>query len=104
MGESGAIRYSLNAVGVRKGLLNLNKRHCVPLAIFPRDELGVEIKSKSSKWLGWKPFSKEEMMRKGFWGDYSKVTVQVRPPYQYLFFRCPFHPCDHAYMHPGYLA
>ena len=78
MGESGTIRYSLTAVGVRKGFLNLNKKHCQPLAVLPRDELGAQIKSESAT-PTWKPFSKEELMRRGLWGDYAKATVEVCP-------------------------
>ena len=78
MGESGTIRYSLTAVGVRKGFLNLNKKHCQPLAVLPRDQLGAQIKSESATHT-WKPFSKEELMRRGLWGDYAKATVEVCP-------------------------
>ncbi len=73
----GDVRYSLSAVGVRKGLLNLNKRHVVPLAILPKDELGAELKAAHAT-HGWKTFQKEDRIRKGLWGDYSKVHVEVR--------------------------
>ncbi|TFK85458.1 hypothetical protein K466DRAFT_601153 [Polyporus arcularius HHB13444] len=75
----GDVRYSLSAVGVRKGLLNLNKRHVVPLAILPKDELGAELKAAHAT-HGWKSFQKEDRIRKGLWGDYSKVHVELSLP------------------------
>ncbi|RPD67561.1 hypothetical protein L226DRAFT_566250 [Lentinus tigrinus ALCF2SS1-7] len=75
----GDIRYSLSAVGVRKGLLNLNRRHVVPLAVLPRDELGAQLKAEHAT-HGWKAFQKEDRIRKGFWGDYSKVHVELSLP------------------------
>ena len=77
IGQSGTIRYALTAVGVRKGLLSLNKRHCHPLAVVPKDQLGKRLKADLAV-HGWKTFSKEERIRKGLWGEYSKVTVEVR--------------------------
>ena len=62
---------------MRKGILNFNKRHCLPLTIVPKDEYGAQIR-KASDARGWKPYSKEEKIRKGLWGEYSKVTVEVR--------------------------
>lgn len=75
-GAKGDIRYSICAVGVRKGLLNLNKRHLVPLTVLPRDELGTQLKAENAT-HAWKTFRKEDRIRKGFWGDYSKVEVEV---------------------------
>ena len=75
-GQSGNIRYSLTAVGVRKGALNLNKRHRIPLAVLPRDETGAALKAEHAT-HGWKSFTKEDSIRRGLWGDYSKVHVEV---------------------------
>ena len=75
-GQKGNIRYSLTAVGVRKGALTLNKRHRVPLAVLPRDGLGAALKAEHAT-HGWKSFTKSDSIRRGLWGDYSKVHVEV---------------------------
>ncbi|KAI0691289.1 hypothetical protein C8T65DRAFT_745494 [Cerioporus squamosus] len=78
-GSTGDIRYALSAVGVRKGFLNVKKRHVVPLAVVPKDELGAQLKAEPAT-HGWKSFQKEDRIRKGFWGDYSKVHVELSLP------------------------
>ncbi|KAI0737846.1 hypothetical protein C8Q80DRAFT_1114565 [Daedaleopsis nitida] len=77
--QAATVRYSLTAVGVRKGLLTLNKRHRVPLAVLPQDEIGAKIRAKGDM-HGWRTFRKEERIRKGFWGEYSKVEVELALP------------------------
>ena len=61
---------------MRKGALNLNKRHRIPLAVLPRDEVGAALKAEHAT-HGWKSFTKEDSIRRGLWGDYSKVHVEV---------------------------
>ncbi|KAI1783735.1 hypothetical protein LXA43DRAFT_1077589 [Ganoderma leucocontextum] len=77
--QSGNVRYSLTAVGVRKGVLALNKRHRVPLAVLPRDELGAALRAEHAT-HGWKSFAKEDSIRRGLWGEYSKVHVELSLP------------------------
>ncbi|KAH9939405.1 uncharacterized protein BXZ73DRAFT_89051 [Epithele typhae] len=79
MGYSVSVRYSITAVGVRKGRMNVNKQHCVPLTVVPKDDIGVSLKRESAT-HGWKTFSNEQRIRKGFWGDYSKVLVELKIP------------------------
>ncbi|KAM5542507.1 hypothetical protein V8D89_003966 [Ganoderma adspersum] len=73
------VRYSVAAVGVRKGALTVNKRHLIPLPILPRDEVGAAVKDAYAS-HGWKTFTAEDKIRKGLWGDYSKVHVELALP------------------------
>ena len=75
--EGTHVRYSVAAVGVRKGALTLNKKHLIPLPILPRDDAGAAVKDAYASY-GWKTFTAEDKIRKGLWGDYSKVHVEVR--------------------------
>ncbi|KAH9939401.1 uncharacterized protein BXZ73DRAFT_99606 [Epithele typhae] len=81
---SATVRYSLTAVGLsRQGLLNVNKQHCVPLTVVPKDDFGTSL---IQGWVaqGWQTFSKEERIRKGLWGEYSTVFVQLDLPNRIL--------------------
>ncbi|KAI1791033.1 hypothetical protein LXA43DRAFT_1013091 [Ganoderma leucocontextum] len=62
------VRYSVAAVGVRNGALTVNKRH-----------VGSAIKDAYAS-HGWKTFTKEDKIRKGLWGAYSKVHVELALP------------------------
>ncbi|KAI0757927.1 hypothetical protein C8Q74DRAFT_1319879 [Fomes fomentarius] len=63
--ESATIRYALTAVGVRNGLLNFDRKYLTPLAR-ARGEVHA-----------WRTQTKAERIRKGLWGDYAKVEVEV---------------------------
>lgn len=78
--ESATIRYALTAVGVRKGLLNFDRKYVTPLAVLPKDDIGVRVKEGSERGEvhAWRTQKKEERIRKGLWGDYAKVEVEVR--------------------------
>ncbi|TBU42929.1 hypothetical protein BD309DRAFT_961800 [Dichomitus squalens] len=73
------VRYSVTAVGVRKGLFHFNKRHRVPLAVLPKDDRGALMK-EAYVTTGWKTFTKEEKIRRGLWGEYSTVHVELAIP------------------------
>ncbi|KAI1791734.1 hypothetical protein LXA43DRAFT_888775 [Ganoderma leucocontextum] len=73
------VKYSVCAVGARKGRLTPNRRHRVPIAVLPRDELGVSVREEAAT-QGWKRFDKEDSIRKGLWGDYAKVHVELALP------------------------
>lgn len=75
--EGAHVRYSVAAVGMRKGALTIDRRHLIPLPILPRDEAGAAVKDAYSS-HGWKTFTAEDKIRRGLWGDYSKVHVEVR--------------------------
>ncbi|KAI0677776.1 hypothetical protein C8Q78DRAFT_110275 [Trametes maxima] len=82
---SGSIRYAVTAVGVRPGALHLNRRARVPLALVPRDIEGLRVRERLSALEGeqvaqWRTATKEEKIRRGLWGDYSTVQVQLSIP------------------------
>lgn len=64
---------------MRKGVLNANRKHVVPLAVVPQDAVGLRVKEGSGRGVvhGWRTKRKEERIRKGLWGDYAKVEVEV---------------------------
>ena len=72
------VKYSVTAVGARKGRLTANRRHRVPFAVLPHDEVGTALRLENAT-HGWKRFENQDSIRKGLWGDYSKVHVEVRP-------------------------
>ncbi|KAH9939408.1 uncharacterized protein BXZ73DRAFT_99613 [Epithele typhae] len=74
-----AVRYSVTAVGVRRGILHVNKRQCVPLTVIPTDTVGASIKRKNAT-HSWRTYSKDERIRRGLWGAYSTVSVQLSLP------------------------
>ncbi|RPD67563.1 hypothetical protein L226DRAFT_499814 [Lentinus tigrinus ALCF2SS1-7] len=79
--ESATIRYALTAVGVRKGLLNFNKKYYTPIAVLPRDDVGAKIREDAQREVRpWKKYEREERIRKGLWGDYAKVKVELSLP------------------------
>ncbi|KAM5536525.1 hypothetical protein V8D89_009802 [Ganoderma adspersum] len=73
------VKYSVCAVGARKGRLTPNRRHRVPFPVLPIDELGTSVR-KAGETQGWKRFANEDSIRKGLWGDYSKVHVELALP------------------------
>ncbi|KAI0800098.1 hypothetical protein C8Q74DRAFT_1214134 [Fomes fomentarius] len=77
--EKAMIRYSVSAVGARKGVFTPNKKHRVPLAVLPRDTVGAEIRAEHAT-HAMKTTSKEDHIRKGLWGEYSKVRVELALP------------------------
>ncbi|KAH9937914.1 uncharacterized protein BXZ73DRAFT_100129 [Epithele typhae] len=77
--DVGTVRYSIAAVGVRKGRLRTNKRHRVPLAVVPEDAVGARIKAAPGAHQR-KTYRREERIRKGLWGDYSRVEVELSLP------------------------
>ncbi|PIL28281.1 hypothetical protein GSI_09569 [Ganoderma sinense ZZ0214-1] len=70
------VKYSVCAVGARKGRLTANRRHRVPFPVLPIDEVGTSVRQAAAT-TGWKRFDKEESIRRGLWGDYSKVKVEL---------------------------
>ncbi|RPD55785.1 hypothetical protein L226DRAFT_431468, partial [Lentinus tigrinus ALCF2SS1-7] len=68
--------YELIAVGVRPGMFQFNRRLCMPLAVVPKDTMGERLRDSMAS-LGWRKGEKVEKIRKGLWGDYSTVQVEV---------------------------
>ncbi|KAH9884972.1 hypothetical protein C8Q73DRAFT_348094 [Cubamyces lactineus] len=82
------VRYTLVAVCVRSpsaGVLQRDRHIYVPLAVAQRNEMGITIKEKlaaiSARRLdAWRTHRVEEKIRKGFWGDYATVRVNLTLP------------------------
>nr|VWO99828.1 Structural maintenance of chromosomes protein [Ganoderma boninense] len=74
------VKYSVCAVGARKGRLTPNRRHRVPFPVLPIDEAGTSVRQAAAT-DGWQRLEKEESIRRrGLWGDYSKVKVELALP------------------------
>ncbi|KAH9939407.1 uncharacterized protein BXZ73DRAFT_43774 [Epithele typhae] len=80
VGCDATVRYSVTAVGVRRGILHVNKRQCVPLTVVPTDAVGASIKRDNAT-HGWTSYSKDERIRRGLWGAYSNVSVRLSIPH-----------------------
>lgn len=78
--KDGDVSYLIEAVGVRNGLLSLNRRVSKPFAVVPPDPVGLELrKSLLSGWTGpLRTISKSENMRRGVWGSYAESKAEVR--------------------------
>ncbi|CCM05839.1 uncharacterized protein FIBRA_08075 [Fibroporia radiculosa] len=82
IGAWAVVRYYVEAVGVRPGMLRLNKRASQPLAVVPHDSIGQRIKTQVL--AGWRgPMGDgyaEKRIRKGLWGDYATVEMKYMCP------------------------
>ncbi|KAH9884969.1 hypothetical protein C8Q73DRAFT_718671 [Cubamyces lactineus] len=83
--KNGAIRYTLIAVCVRPGALQRHHRVYVPLAVAGRDSMGIAAREKLAAIAAgaqdlWRVYHAEEKIRKGLWGDYATVQVDLRLP------------------------
>ncbi|PCH35020.1 hypothetical protein WOLCODRAFT_165964 [Wolfiporia cocos MD-104 SS10] len=76
------VRYYIEAVGVRPGAFRLNKRIDHPLAVVPSDPKGCRIKTElQGGWQGpWNTVSQVKRIRKGIWGGYADVKMEVVYP------------------------
>ena len=74
--KSAYVFYELSAVGVRPGTFQFNRKQRMPLAVVPKDEVGVQLRERIPS-LGWRKGEKVEKIRKGLWGDYATVHVEV---------------------------
>ncbi|RPD67560.1 hypothetical protein L226DRAFT_529885 [Lentinus tigrinus ALCF2SS1-7] len=77
--KSGYVLYELTAVGVRPGAFQFNRRLRMPLAVVPKDTMGGKLRDSMAS-LGWRKGEKVEKIRKGLWGDYSTVQVELLLP------------------------
>ncbi|KAI0641603.1 hypothetical protein C8Q79DRAFT_919106 [Trametes meyenii] len=80
-----SVRYSVTAVGVRPGALQFNRRVRVPLALVQKDEDAHQARAKFTALAAgdegrWRTDFKEEKIRRGLWGDYATVQVQLSIP------------------------
>ncbi|KAI0328202.1 hypothetical protein GY45DRAFT_1018697 [Cubamyces sp. BRFM 1775] len=79
-----SIKYSLTAVGVRQGLFHLNRNVRMPLAVVPKDSVGIRELEKlptsasghAHDYVHMRTLWKEDKIRRGLWGDYATVRVE----------------------------
>ncbi|KZT07060.1 uncharacterized protein LAESUDRAFT_652064 [Laetiporus sulphureus 93-53] len=78
------IRYHVEAVGVRPGLLKMNKRCLRPFIVFTPDEAGSLVKPElqiGQLWTGaWLTATEHKRIRRAFWGDYGDVQLEFKRP------------------------
>ena len=75
------LRYAVEVVGKRNGLLRPNRRIIKPFPVLPPLKSGAELREALKRgWEGpWRSYSDNKSIRKGIWGDYSDVTMTVSP-------------------------
>ena len=83
--KKGVVGYFVEAVGVRKGILVNNRRIVKPLAVVPNDPSGAVL--RESLQVGWTgvfdTVERFEKIRKGLWGGYADVKIEVGRPELY---------------------
>ncbi|KAH9884968.1 hypothetical protein C8Q73DRAFT_347945 [Cubamyces lactineus] len=80
-----SIKYSLTAVGVRQGFFHLNRNVRMPLAVVPKDSVGIRELEKlptstsghAYEYVPMRTLWKEDKIRRGLWGDYATVRVEL---------------------------
>ena len=84
----GTVAYRVEAVGVREGILHRNRRVAEAISVVPADPTGAQMKQLlEAGWNGrWQAVQEEDKIRRGLWGGYAKVHVQVCS-------NCWFHCC-----------
>ncbi|KAH9884970.1 hypothetical protein C8Q73DRAFT_718674 [Cubamyces lactineus] len=86
LGKRASVQYSLTAVGVRPGTFQFNRRLRLPLAIVQKDTVGVSARDSMLAMAAggaqcpWKVFRGEEKIRRGLWGNYATVQVEIMIP------------------------
>lgn len=73
------LRYAVEVVGKRHGLLRSNRRIIKPFPVLPPHKSGAELREVLKRgWEGpWRSYSDNKSIRKGIWGDYSDVAMTV---------------------------
>jgi len=80
--KSGTVRYTVEAVGVRKRPSQVNRRVKHVFAVLPADPAGFQdLLLLKAGWTGpWSLTEKTRQLRRGLWGEYSTAKVQVKMP------------------------
>lgn len=76
--KRGGVGYSVEVVGVRTGL-HFDKRLSLPLSVLPPDTKGASLSQELRSGLvsAWQSIEFKKDIRKGIWGEYSKVHATV---------------------------
>ncbi|KAJ7130334.1 hypothetical protein C8R44DRAFT_613468 [Mycena epipterygia] len=78
--DRGTVRYSLRIVGDRSGRFRSNRRILKLISVVPSaSQNQLEVKESLMRgWSGaWKDIKRQEELRQGIWGDYSKARATV---------------------------
>lgn len=80
--KAGMVGYSVEAVGVRKGFLHANRRAVHAFPALPGDLEGMQNRALlRGGWVGpWKSIERTKQIRRGLWGAYSSVRVEMKIP------------------------
>jgi len=76
------VGYSIEAVGVRPGKFIFNRRVMKPFPVVAPDAAGAGIKrSLTPMWCGdWTSIKRSDNIRRGLWGGYSNVKMELQIP------------------------
>ncbi|KAF7344476.1 Arrestin-N domain-containing protein [Mycena sanguinolenta] len=81
--RGGAISYSLEVVGDRPGIFRTNRRIRRVFSVVPAASQNQLLVNDSLRqgWLGpWKDIKRNEQLRQGIWGEYSRAAVTLSLP------------------------
>lgn len=78
-GVTGSVLYTVSAVGSRAGIFQPNRRSTYDLEVVPADPNGSMIADGlRNGWQGeWTKRRTVDRIRKGFWGEYANVEMEV---------------------------
>lgn len=73
------VSYIVVAVGVREGTFHRNRRVAQKISVVPPDPSGAQVRGPLLEgWNGrWECVKAEDKIRRGIWGGYGTVQVQV---------------------------
>ncbi|KAI0783742.1 hypothetical protein C8Q75DRAFT_725249, partial [Abortiporus biennis] len=76
------VGYSVEAVGVRQGVLHLNRRIERPFSVVAPDSAGSPTRNALLVgWLGdWNTIERSDKIRRGLWGGYADVRMELKLP------------------------
>ena len=77
--ERGSVSYFVEIVGTREGMLHRNRRVRVAFPVLPPDYEGALINKSLRNRIPYpvKTFDAHKEIRRGIWGGYANVTLQV---------------------------
>ncbi|PIL37726.1 hypothetical protein GSI_01420 [Ganoderma sinense ZZ0214-1] len=78
-----SVLYAIETTGVRRGVFKANRKVHTPIAVLPKDDVGVGVRmglgerAGLGSHTGWKNVWAEEKIREGFWGELEHATARV---------------------------
>ncbi|KAI0638683.1 hypothetical protein C8Q77DRAFT_1154293 [Trametes polyzona] len=80
------IRYTVTAVAVRSGAFRSNRRISLPIAMVPRDPVGLEVRQALTAMTtsgivpSWRTDRVQQQVRRGLWGTHATALVELHIP------------------------